>query len=538
MGRFKMGFQKPWRKLIVNFSILFITLLGLEWGCTGSGAINPLSPQAATITAASSTSSGSAQIHWSSVPVFPTTTQTLNGVFMLSSQDGWACGNNGVILRYNGTSWAKQTLPFPDPGNLFSISFADSQDGFAVGSNGVILYYHDGTWAEEQSPTQNTLYAITVTPEMTAWAVGAEGTVLNFNGSTWQQVTIPNVTQNLYGVSLSSLSNGLIVGSQGTILRYNGQEWSLFGSNVSTERLNAVYTTSDSEAWAVGAFGTILEFNGTTWSSQLTPATGTDLLDVYVPNSSEGWAVGTQGQFLYFDGDRWILEEAAKNRPTLNAISFTRGNTGFTVGQTGSVFKYYSHLTKRYKLTLVGKVLKKELKPFVAWKIQYTIQNIGNQNSPEFTYQVKLPFQLSPLQIPTPTPTPLLNTTMSEKIVHFISNKLDLNHPTVTPTPVVMQARQNWNYSNRQLVWPLSILKPGGVVQLNLLLKDTRPVTIKKIASLKAILMIHQKAKIQAPILFLIPPKIKKQALRRSIQIKALRQQEQDILNAIPSPSE
>src|SRR5690349_20156864 len=45
---------------------------------------------------------------WQLVP--PVTPNNLRDVFMVSANDGWAVGENGTALHYNGTSW--------QPGNI------------------------------------------------------------------------------------------------------------------------------------------------------------------------------------------------------------------------------------------------------------------------------------------------------------------------------------------------------------------------------------------------------------------------------------
>lgn len=59
---------------------------------------------------------------------------------MVSATEGWAVGRNGVILRYDGSSWQQVTSPITGYAyHLTAISMLDSQNGRIVGDGGVIL---------------------------------------------------------------------------------------------------------------------------------------------------------------------------------------------------------------------------------------------------------------------------------------------------------------------------------------------------------------------------------------------------------------
>ena len=59
------------------------------------------------------------------VDTSPTIAQNLNSVYMVSSTDGWAVGNNGVILKWNGSNWSKIT----------SITGADLYELYLLGTS-------------------------------------------------------------------------------------------------------------------------------------------------------------------------------------------------------------------------------------------------------------------------------------------------------------------------------------------------------------------------------------------------------------------
>src|SRR5580658_2647582 len=156
------------KRTLILLSLLLWT--GFEAGCTGSGAVTPLTPTKAS-EADSSTTADSDVIYWTSFPVTFTLTDPLNGVFLVNKKLGWACGNNGVVLRYDGDTWSKVTTGLASNENLMAAAFINETEGWIVGTHGVILHYLNGSWSLDNSQTEETLYAITITPSRTAWVV-------------------------------------------------------------------------------------------------------------------------------------------------------------------------------------------------------------------------------------------------------------------------------------------------------------------------------------------------------------------------------
>ena len=54
---------------------------------------------------------------------------------MVSSTDGWAVGDSGIIIRWDGSNWENVTSPTTK--HLFSVDMINSTDGWAVGSDGM-----------------------------------------------------------------------------------------------------------------------------------------------------------------------------------------------------------------------------------------------------------------------------------------------------------------------------------------------------------------------------------------------------------------
>ncbi|MEW6222451.1 MAG: hypothetical protein AB1476_03950 [Candidatus Hadarchaeota archaeon] len=152
----------------------------------------------------------------------------LQSVYMLSENDGWAVGRiislssdngieNGLVMRWNGSSWAKiSTATKP----LNSVHMLSSQKGWAVGENGTILMWDGSSWSKISNQTNNNLYSVYMLSENNGWAVGSSGIILNWNGSTWSDVPSPT-EKTLYDIHMLTSTEGWAVGSSGTVIQFN-----------------------------------------------------------------------------------------------------------------------------------------------------------------------------------------------------------------------------------------------------------------------------------------------------------------------------
>jgi len=191
-----------------------------------------------------------------------------------------------TILKWNGTSWtalAPTTIP-ADAGansNLSAVHVIDATQsgagtlGFAVGATGTILKYNGSTWVKDTPPAgfTNNLLGVYVVSASEAWAVGAAGSIIKWNGSTWSTVSSPTATQlNAIAMLDSTLSGtanyGWAVGNSGVAVKYNGTAWSSQNTGSANNMAGvALFFTTNGDVWASGATGTLMHWNGSAWSS-------------------------------------------------------------------------------------------------------------------------------------------------------------------------------------------------------------------------------------------------------------------------------
>lgn len=209
-----------------------------------------------------------------------------------TTKNNGTCAAGGTrrytVLYWNGTSWTtltpSTTIPIPADSstnqNLNAVHVIDATQsgagtlGFAVGNSGTILKYNGSSWATSSSPTTQNLFGVYVVSASEAWAVGAAGVIIKWNGTTWSTVTSPTTTQlnniSMLDSDLSGTANiGWAVGNSGVAIAYNGTSWSSnnTGSASNLFDVGLFNVSTGQDVWAVGAAGTIMHYNGSAWSS-------------------------------------------------------------------------------------------------------------------------------------------------------------------------------------------------------------------------------------------------------------------------------
>jgi photosystem II stability/assembly factor-like uncharacterized protein len=282
----------------------------------------------------------------------------LKSVHFIDPSDGWAVGENGVFLRWDGISWTEYSPIDGDiatPVDLNAVRMKDTDDVWVLGSAGTIRHWEFDIvggfyrWKSYNSPVTSDLYALTymttTTPADTAgWGVGANGKIIRllYNPATssysWGTYASPYdplaIKKTLYGVS-----NRWAVGQDGAILRWDDapdSKWNFAGSPTSLD-LYAVETIAANDAWAVGEFGIILHWDGASWGSVSSP-TGQHLRAISMVSATDGWAAGDNGTILRWDGANWTLQTGLplpSTTPNLYGIS-ADASTVLVVGEWGA----------------------------------------------------------------------------------------------------------------------------------------------------------------------------------------------------------
>src|SRR5437870_356629 len=119
---------------------------------------------------------------WTLVP--PVTNSRLRDVQMVSGSDGWAVGENGAVLHYNGSAW--QQVDIGTTNILVDVFMVSASDGFILAwtDTGSEIYRYNGlSWTPNYTTTQS-LSRIHGSSPTNVWAVGLN-TSVHWDGSQW-----------------------------------------------------------------------------------------------------------------------------------------------------------------------------------------------------------------------------------------------------------------------------------------------------------------------------------------------------------------
>ncbi|MBF0118547.1 MAG: hypothetical protein HQK79_06900 [Desulfobacterales bacterium] len=258
----------------------------------------------------------------------------IKSIWGASSTKVFAAGEGGVILSYNGTSWAAMTSGTTE--NLYGIWGVAANSIFAVGDNGTILYYNGTSWSAMTSGTTNNLYGIWGTYAKDVFAVGAGGVILHYNGTSWSTMT-SGVTSDLYSVWGGTAKDVFVVGGGGKILYYNGSVWKAMASGTATN-LRRVWGTLKSSVYAVGDSGKIIFYNGFTWSN-ISSGITTNIYGIWGSSTRDIFITTTGGSILHYDGISWDAMVSGVTTDMYNVWGLL-GNNVFAVGDTGTILHY------------------------------------------------------------------------------------------------------------------------------------------------------------------------------------------------------
>jgi hypothetical protein len=281
---------------------------------------------------------------------------------------GWAVGDHGKILRYEGGKWTRDEVAILKNRSVRLEALwldANGERGWAVGDGGVMLRCEGGKWAFDEAASNevsaaggNDLHALWLDANgERGWAVG-RGVILRYEGGKWtrdEAASLESGGNYLEELWLAANGERGWAFGHGKILRYESGKWTL-DQDVSNKATSATspghlvaswFDKNGERGWAVGD-GVILRYEGGKWTrdeAASLESEGRDLQALWMDAKGErGWAAGADGVILHYEGGKWTLDEAASTTGGVDSIRAlgldARGAKGWAVGGRQAVLRY------------------------------------------------------------------------------------------------------------------------------------------------------------------------------------------------------
>jgi len=284
----------------------------------------------------------------------PDSVGRVNAIAPLSTDDAWAAGQSGAILRWQGQEWTAVTSPVTSP--LNSLAFASPTDGWAVGDS-AILRWDGSAWSVITDTVGLGLMSVDVISPTDAWAVGDGGSALHWDGDEWHAVAT-STTLPLLSVDMVSSTDGWAVGGitiddmtgqfEGVVLRWNGANWATY--TTTNYILASVDMIASADGWITGgtnwaSSGRLLHWDGVDWQQAAHPASSM-LSSVSMASSTEGWAAGpyytaSHPTFLHWNGDAWA-EASLPTDERLWSVAALSPDEAWVMTAEGSILRHRS----------------------------------------------------------------------------------------------------------------------------------------------------------------------------------------------------
>lgn len=277
-------------------------------------------------------------------------TTTLNSVYFVSLENGFAAGDNGVILKTvdKGASW--QRMNSGTSNHLYCIKFLNAQTGFACGDN-IILKTNNGglTWQTFTEGIISSLKSIFIINDNLVFAAGYGGKIYkSVNGGNSWNLAAQIENSGFTSIFFLNANTGFAAGLAGNYYKSidGGLTWNSKPTDA-TKNFYSVQFINENSGFITGGWvsSTVMKSNdgGESWNNLFGGATGVRLFSGSFIDEFNGYVCGRYGTVMKTEdgGSNWLTENSGVN-VSLNSIHFINPNTAYAVGENGKIISTVS----------------------------------------------------------------------------------------------------------------------------------------------------------------------------------------------------
>ncbi|MBN1440912.1 MAG: hypothetical protein JW929_16005 [Anaerolineales bacterium] len=292
-------------------------------------------------------------LHWngSGWKVYPNPSETglVVDLSFLNAKYAWGISvqtrgaeTHHSLMRWNGKEWSAVNR---SPA-LNAIQILTPTEGWAVGDGGVILHWDGSAWRAVESPTDKDLDGLVFTSITSGWASSRDGVILRYAlGEWWTYSAMAPSPRRM--VMDPDGEDGWILGSWNRgdiVLRWDGEDWVAFSGDGPDGEVLALDFPADGEAWAAGWIpgksraGMIWRWDGGGWSREIEKVP-VPLQAAAFLAGDDAWGVGENGLLAHWDGSEWFAAESPTGQ-ALNAVAFLSEDDGWAAGEGGQILRW------------------------------------------------------------------------------------------------------------------------------------------------------------------------------------------------------
>ncbi|HOM71147.1 MAG TPA: CARDB domain-containing protein, partial [Armatimonadota bacterium] len=273
------------------------------------------------------------------------TTNNLYAIKMISQTEGYAVGADGIILMWDGSTWA----PMSSPTNR-TLRAIDAKEGLvcAVGDHGAVLIKSGSSWIAKNFGPDVYFRACAVASANTIYIGGLSGAFYRSTdgGNNWTKLNVTN--KNIYSLSFLNNTKG-IMGIDDCIYYTGkaGMTWSRASGDFVAAPITGCCMVTSSEAWACNNTGDILKSTdgGMTWTMVLDCGPVEDWKAIDIKSGGNGWCVGGFHEYNYNavlhrlqNSKVWVDPLTVYGQSDeIYGISCLSGNDAWAVGESGLI---------------------------------------------------------------------------------------------------------------------------------------------------------------------------------------------------------
>ena len=280
------------------------------------------------------------------------TRQNLARLDMLSEDRGWAVSYDGLILHFDGMSWniadsldqlidwdySKNDSITTRPtsiGDIYTIYAQNDSVAWLAVNNIPHRSYLMIKVMLDNKQTEIQIVPIKIRAfdfhhEGLGIAVGENGGYL-YENNKWTPLKLP-ATVDLKSVKIVG-DKIFMCGEKGILIKGDGESWEVIDTDLQ-QTLRDLDFKNENEGWIVGD-GVVLHYLDGNIEYEIAESTN-ELWAVEMINNNSGYAVGEKGTLLKYNGESWDIVELSSDAD-LHDIELIGESKGFIVGARGAI---------------------------------------------------------------------------------------------------------------------------------------------------------------------------------------------------------